>query len=35
MSQHNVDKLVRESGGSCEFHSADSVDPVAGAAQAS
>jgi GTP-binding protein HflX len=35
MSQHNVDKLVRESGGSCEFHSADSVDAVAGAAQAS
>ena len=35
MSQQNIDKLVRESGGSCEFHSADSAAPVAGAAQAS
>ena len=35
MSQHNIDKLVRESGGNCEYHSADSVDLVAGAAQAS
>ena len=35
MSQNNIDKLVREAGGSCEFHAAESAGPVAGAAQAS
>jgi GTP-binding protein HflX len=35
MSKHNIDKLIRDADGSCEFHSVDSVDIVAGAAQAS
>lgn len=35
MAQRNIDKLVRESGVECAFHPADSVDIVAGTAQAS
>jgi GTP-binding protein HflX len=35
MSQRNIDKLLRDTGGSCEFHLADPVDIVAGTAQAS
>ena len=35
MAQRNIDKLLRETGGDCSFHSADSVDFVAGTAQAS
>jgi GTP-binding protein HflX len=35
MAQRNIDKLVRESAGSCEFHLAQSVGIVAGTARAS
>lgn len=35
MAQRNIDKLIRDSDGLCDFHSADSVDRVAAAAQAS
>jgi GTP-binding protein HflX len=35
MAQRNIDKLVRESGGACEFHLAQTVGIVAGTAQAS
>jgi GTP-binding protein HflX len=35
MAQRNIDKLLRETGDDCSFHSADSVDFVAGTAQAS
>ena len=34
MAQRNIDRLVRESAGNCDFHLADSVDFVADAAQA-
>jgi len=35
MAQRNIDRLLRESGGNCDFHPADTVAVVAGAAQAS
>jgi GTP-binding protein HflX len=35
MAQRNIDKLIREAEGGCEFHKADAVDFVAGTAQAS
>jgi GTP-binding protein HflX len=35
MAQRNIDKLVRESNGACEFHLTQSVGMVAGTAQAS
>jgi GTP-binding protein HflX len=35
MAQRNIDKLLRETGDDCSFHLADSVDFVAGTAQAS
>jgi len=35
MAQRNIDKLLRETGEDCSFHHADSVDFVAGTAQAS
>jgi GTP-binding protein HflX len=35
MAQRNIDKLLRETGDDCSFHTADSVDFVAGTAQAS
>ena len=35
MAQRNIDKLLREAGGNCSFHVVDSVDFVAGTAQAS
>jgi GTP-binding protein HflX len=35
MAQRNIDKLVRDSHGACEFHPADSSDSVAATAQAS
>jgi GTP-binding protein HflX len=35
MAQRNIDKLVRESDGACEFHFADTVGMVTGTAQAS
>ena len=35
MAQRNIDKLIRETGADCTFHPADSVDFVAGTAQAS
>ena len=35
MAQRSIDKLIRDTDGLCEFHSADSVDIVAGTAQAS
>jgi GTP-binding protein HflX len=35
MAQRNIDKLLRETGEDCSFHFADSVDFVAGTAQAS
>jgi GTP-binding protein HflX len=35
MAQRNIDKLVRESHGACEFHFADSVGMVTGTARAS
>ncbi|MGB5439027.1 MAG: ribosome rescue GTPase HflX [Gammaproteobacteria bacterium] len=35
MAQRNLDKLLRETGGDCSFHSADDVDFLAGTAQAS
>jgi len=35
MAQRNIDKIIREADGGCEFHKADSVDFVAGTAQAS
>jgi hypothetical protein len=35
MAQRNMDKLVRESHGACEFHFADSVGMVTGTAQVS
>lgn len=35
MARRNIDKLVRESGGACEFHLAQTVGIVAGTAQAS
>ncbi len=35
MAQRNIDRLLRDTGGDCSFHSADSVDFVAGTAQAS
>ena len=35
MAQRNIDKLLRETGDDCSFHSADSVDFLAGTAQAS
>jgi GTP-binding protein HflX len=35
MAQRNIDKLVRESGGTCQFHPFEAADAVAAAAQAS
>jgi hypothetical protein len=35
MAQRNIDKIIRDAGGGCDFHQADSVDIVAGTAQAS
>ncbi|MBT8117114.1 MAG: GTPase HflX [Gammaproteobacteria bacterium] len=35
MAQRNIDKLMRESPGECRFHAAETVDSLAGAAQAS
>jgi GTP-binding protein HflX len=35
MAQRNIDRLIREAGGDCDFHPADSSDIVAGTAQAS
>ena len=35
MAQRNIDKIIREAEGGCDFHKADSVDFVAGTAQAS
>jgi hypothetical protein len=35
MAQRNIDKIIREADGGCDFHKADSVDFVAGTAQAS
>ena len=35
MAQRSIDKLIRDTDGICTFHSADSVDFVAGTAQAS
>jgi len=35
MAQRNIDKIIREADGSCDFHQADSVDFLAGTAQAS
>jgi GTP-binding protein HflX len=35
MAQRNIDKLVRESGGTCQFHPFEAADSVAAAAQAS
>ena len=35
MAQRNIDKITREADGGCDFHKADSVDIVAGTAQAS
>jgi len=35
MARRNIDKLIRESGGCCEFHPAVDVDKVAGTARAS
>lgn len=35
MAQRNIDRLIRESGGKCDFHPADSAAVVAGKAQAS
>ena len=35
MAQRNIDKLLRETGEDCSFHTADSVDFLAGTAQAS
>ncbi|MGD2137820.1 MAG: GTPase HflX [Gammaproteobacteria bacterium] len=35
MAQRNIDRLISEAGADCSFHSADTVDFVAGTAQAS
>jgi len=35
MARRNIDRLIRDSGGACDFHPADDADNVAGAAQAS
>jgi GTP-binding protein HflX len=35
MAQRNIDKLLRDSGGACEFHPDDDADKVASTAQAS
>ena len=35
MAQRNIDKIIREAEGGCDFHKAESVDIVAGTAQAS
>jgi GTP-binding protein HflX len=35
MAQRNIDKLIRDSGGTCDFHPADDAGNVAGTAQAS
>jgi hypothetical protein len=35
MAQRNIDRLMRESDGACEFHLAQSVGIVPGTAQAS
>ena len=35
MAQRNIDKITREADGGCDFHKADTVDIVAGTAQAS
>jgi hypothetical protein len=35
MAQRNIDKLIRDSGGGCDFHLADDANNVAGTAQAS
>jgi GTP-binding protein HflX len=35
MAQRNIDKLIRDSGGACDFHTANAANNVASAAQAS